>query len=342
MSEETTENMVEETPPVAEQETEAALESTNGTEAPAAEAEVTEEAPTAEVVEAVEGDAAEEAPTADATEAVEGDAAEEAPTADATEAVENDTVEEVSVGAEQQSATSSVNIADLKPAMELQGTIKRIELYGAFVDVGVGKDALLHISQLGKPNVRNVEDVVKQGETITVYVLKVDAENERIALSLEKPPERPINRLEVGEVVTGEVVRIENFGVFVEIGAERPGMIHVSELAVGFVKSPEDIVTVGGEVQAKIIKVNRKKRQIDLSIKALEEEQTRADAAAAAEDADDEPMPTAMEMALRRAMDEVDETPEGKAKADRRQRNSRKRRDALSDALSRTLREHGD
>ncbi len=292
--------------------------------------------------ETTENTVEEATPEAPAAEAPAEDApAAEAPAEDAP-SDEGEAVEEAPADAEAPAAVASVAIADLKPSMELQGTVKRIELYGAFVDVGVGKDALLHISQLGKPNVRNVEDVVKKGETITVFVLKVDAENERIALSLEKPPERPINRLEVGEVVSGEVVRIENFGVFVEIGAERPGMIHVSELAVGFVKSPEEIVSVGGEVQAKIIKVNKKKRQIDLSIKALEEEQTRADAAAAAEDDDSEPMPTAMEMALRRAMDEVDETPEQKAKADRRQRNSRKRRDALSDALSRTLREHGD
>lgn len=70
-------------------------------------------------------------------------------------------------------------IDDLKPGMALKGTVKRLELYGAFVDVGVNQDALLHISQLGKPNVRNVEDVVKAGDEVTVYVLKVDKAADR-------------------------------------------------------------------------------------------------------------------------------------------------------------------
>jgi len=114
------------------------------------------------------------------------------------------------------------SIEELRTSMELRGTIKRIELYGAFVDIGIGVDGLLHISQLGKPNVRNVEDVVKTGEEVTVYVLKVDLENHRIALSLVKPPMMSWDDVREGTVVMGQVVRLEKFGVFVEIGAERP------------------------------------------------------------------------------------------------------------------------
>src|SRR5215475_9870306 len=123
---------------------------------------------------------------------------------------------------------SSIN--ELEVGMELQGTVKRIELFGAFVDIGIGHDGLLHISQLGRANVRNVEDVVKPGEQITVYVLKVEPETNRIALSLVKPPAMSWDDIKEGSTVTGTVVRLENFGVFVDIGAERPGMIHVSEL----------------------------------------------------------------------------------------------------------------
>ena len=75
------------------------------------------------------------------------------------------------------------SIDDLKVGMELTGTVKHLELYGAFVDIGIGQDALLHISQLGK-NVKNVEDVVKVGDQITVYVLKVDKKAGRVALSI--------------------------------------------------------------------------------------------------------------------------------------------------------------
>ncbi len=222
--------------------------------------------------------------------------------------------------------------------MELQGKVKNIELYGAFVDVGVGKDALLHVSQLGKQNVRNVEDVVQVGEGITVYILKVDPSAGRIALSLEKPPENPIHDLKVGDVVTGKVIRIENYGAFVEVGAERPGMVHVSELATEYINSPEDKVSIGDEVRVKVIKVNRKRRQIDLSIKALEEQQQREVMQEISDTDNEEDVPTAMELALRRAMKESDDEGGSSAsQADKKKRNSVKKKNALNDALQRTL-----
>lgn len=241
--------------------------------------------------------------------------------------------------------TAPTRIEEVQPGMELQGKVKRIEIYGAFVDVGVGVDGLLHISQLGRPNVKNVEDVVKAGDQITVYVLKVEPENRRIALSLERPPAMSWDNLREGATVTGTVVRLEKFGVFVEIGAERPGMIHVSELANGYVNSPSDVVQVGQEVTAQIIKINRKKKRIDLSLKALERptESSRPEPAAAEED---ERVPTAMELALRRAMRDVpeDDFPvyrerEGGKKRDKRERRERRdRRDDYEDIFERTLR----
>lgn len=284
---------------------------------------------------------------ADAAEATETETKEDAAPEPAQASAETDVAETAEADAADDTQAASeaegeLSLEDLQPGMELTGRVKSIELYGAFVDVGVGKDALLHISQLGKPNVRNVEDIVKKGEEITVYVIKVDPSAGRIALSLEKPPENPLNQLKTGAVVTGEVVRIENFGVFVEIGAERPGMIHVSELATGYVKSPEDVVSIGDEVQAKIIKVNRKKRQIDLSIKALEEAQVREAAASVNEAEGDEDVPTAMELALRRALNESQDEGAAAAEDDKKQRNSRKKKEQLQDVLSRTLKKHGD
>lgn len=228
--------------------------------------------------------------------------------------------------------TTPTTLNDLRTGMELRGTVKRIELYGAFVDIGVGQDALLHISQLGKPNVRNVEDVVKEGEEITVYVLRVDKSTGRVALSLGQPPNVSWDDLKEGMIVTGTVVRVENYGVFLDIGAERPGMVHVSELASGYVSSPSDVVKVGDQVQARIIKINRKKRQIDMSVKAAEAPvEVQADEA-------EESVPTAMELALRRAMaGSEQEAPRSKTgKRDKRAKYSQEQ----EDILARTLRQH--
>jgi ribosomal protein S1 len=234
------------------------------------------------------------------------------------------------------------SINELETSMELKGTVKRIELFGAFVDIGVGHDGLLHISQLGRPNVRNVEDVVKVGEEITVYVLRVEPDTGRIALSLVKPPAMSWDDIKEGSTVTGKVVRLEKFGVFVDIGAERPGMIHVSELASGYVNSPSDVVKVGDDVKAQVIKVNRKKRRIDLSLKALETpvEVLKKEAAA---DEPEEHQPTAMELALRRAMEangQEYEPPKSSRKRDRRSDKRERQREQMEDIFERTLRNH--
>lgn len=224
-------------------------------------------------------------------------------------------------------------VGELVPKLELRGTVKRIELFGAFVDIGIGQDALLHISQLGKANVRNVEDVVKTGDEITVYVLKVDPNAGRVALSLVKPPDVTWDDLREGNIVTGTIVRVENFGVFVDIGAERPGMIHVSELSNNYVSSASDVAKVGDVVQARIIKVDRKGRKIDLSLKAAEEPvQLPPD------EEEDTNIPTAMELALREAMDSKETSRERREKRERDKRDKQRREQ--DEIIARTLRNH--
>lgn len=230
---------------------------------------------------------------------------------------------------------SAPTLETLQAGQEIRGTVKRIELYGAFVDIGVGNDALLHISQLGKANVRNVEDVVKAGEEITVYILKVDTETKRIAISLVKPPAIDWDNLKEGDILDGEVERIENFGAFINIGAERPGMVHVSEMAEGFVKSPSDVVKVGEKVKVRVLKINRKKRQIDLSMKEPEEK------IEAFMEEEDEDLPTAMALALRKALsqdgDEEDTDTFVSSRKQQRKDRANRRQD---DIVARTLRNH--
>ena len=240
-------------------------------------------------------------------------------------------------------APKSIN--DLSVGMELKGKVKRIELYGAFVDVGIGTDGLLHISQLGQ-QVRNVEDVVKSGDELTVYVLRVDPTAGRIALSLQQPPAMSWDDLHEGMIVTGKITKLEKFGAFLDFGAERPGMIHVSEMANGYVASPSDVVKEGDEVKAAVLKINKKKRRIDLSIKALE---APPEPVAVVEDEPQEYVPNAMEIAFRRAYgDAGEEFPEQRREksGDQRRRgndkrsNKRDRQREMDEIYERTLKNH--
>ncbi|MBC6934494.1 MAG: 30S ribosomal protein S1 [Chloroflexi bacterium] len=228
------------------------------------------------------------------------------------------------------------SLGDLVPRQEIKGTVKRLELYGAFVDIGIGQDALLHISQLGKTNVRNVEDVVKVGDEITAYVLKVDLEAKRVALSLMRPPALTWDEIREGMVLSGTVTRLESYGAFIDVGAERDAMVHVSELSSGYVNSPSDVVKVGDTVEGRVIKINRKKRQIDMSLKAAEAPKAAA-VTTSSSDEDEGDLPTAMELALRRAM--ADKQPSRREKSRKRDKD---RRYALEqeEILSRTLRDH--
>ncbi len=156
----------------------------------------------------------------------------------------------------------------LEPKTKLSGKILKTTLAGALVDVGQPVPGVLHISQLSTESINKVEDVIKEGQTVDVWVRRV--KKDRIELTMIQPLMYDWKELEPEMVVKGKIVRLETYGAFVEIGAERPGLIHVSELTHGFVKTPNEVVKEGDEVEAKVLEVNRKKKQIRLSIKALE------------------------------------------------------------------------
>lgn len=166
---------------------------------------------------------------------------------------------------------------EVKQKMQFTGTVSKIRLAGAVVDIGLGKPAVLHISQIVASDnqpIKRVEDVLQIGQQIEVWVKKVARKDdeERIELTMIKPLDLEWREIKEGMTVKGKVVRLEKFGAFVEIGAERPGLVHISEMAHGYVKQPGDVVKEGDEIEAQVIEVNRRKKQIKLSMKALQPE----------------------------------------------------------------------
>lgn len=166
--------------------------------------------------------------------------------------------------------TDTTTPVTIEPKTKLTGKVLKTTLAGALIDVGQPIPGVLHISQLQRDPVNKVEDVIKEGQTVDVWVRK--ARKDRIELTMIEPLRYDWKDLNPEMIVKGKVVRLESYGAFVDIGAERPGMIHVSELTRGFVKSASEVVKEGDEVEAVILNVDRKKRQIRLSMKALQPE----------------------------------------------------------------------
>jgi len=155
----------------------------------------------------------------------------------------------------------------LEPKTKLSGKVTKITLAGALVDVGQELPGVIHISQIQKDPVNKVDDVLKPGQSVETWVRRV--KKDRIELTMIEPLGMEWGEIQPEMVVKGKVVRLETYGAFVDFGAERPGMVHVSELTRGYVKTPGEIVKEGDEVEAIVLEVNRKKKQIRLSMKAM-------------------------------------------------------------------------
>lgn len=240
---------------------------------------------------------------------------------------------------EPESAVTDVSsISDLKPKMKLTGKVERLELYGAFVDLGVDNSAILHISKLGK-RVNRISDVLAVGDEVSVWVESVDADKGQITVTMQEPLAVDWSDLKVGQQYIGTVTRLEKFGAFVDIGAEKEGLVHISELDHDYVKHPSEAVSVGDEIPVTVLGFSKRKRRIDLSRKALletPESELEVGSEELADDEEEVALPTAMEIALRRAMANGEGQQEAKPKKSGASR-SRQKRDLQDDILSRTL-----
>ncbi|MEA3349475.1 MAG: S1 RNA-binding domain-containing protein [Chloroflexota bacterium] len=199
--------------------------------------------------------------------------------------------------------TNNISVEEIKPKEKFTGTVAKVTLAGAIVDIGTGVPGVVHISRLRKDPVNRVKEVVEVGESIDVWVRQVFPRRKRIELTMIEPLPLEWREINKGMVVEGKVTRLEKYGAFVDIGAERPGLIHISELAHGYIDAPSDIVKKGDEVEVKVISVNRRRKQIKLSVKALTEAPEKAAKSHQVEASKHQkPTPTAMAAALKKAM----------------------------------------
>jgi small subunit ribosomal protein S1 len=251
---------------------------------------------------------------------------------------------------------SSNSTEELKPKAQVTGKVLKTALGGALIELSTGQKGLLHISQMadadGKP-VNRVEDVLKVGQEVDLWVKRIKPEH--IELTMLKPLALEWRDIKSGMVVKGKIAKLDKFGAFVEIGAARQGLIHISEMAHGYVKSAGDVVKEGDELDVMVLDVDRRKRQIKLSIKALTPEPEHEEAPSRPErpsnksrgprkpkqeefQMDPEPSipePTAMEILLKEAMEKAD----AKQKYEKREKSRaiKKLDEDQEEILARTL-----
>ncbi len=210
--------------------------------------------------------------TAEATEAAAGEGASFTPVAE-------------------EAGSRPRKLKDLQPGMELEGRVTSIALYGVFVDIGVGRDGLVHISEMSDTRIDTPSDLVAIGDTVKVRIKSVDPEARRISLTMRsgsgekseggrrgRPKRAEIDKeklaaLKVGDIVEGVITGFASFGAFADIGVGKDGLIHVSELAEGRVEKAEDAVKIGDRFQFKVLEVDPEGTRISLSLRRAQRTQ---------------------------------------------------------------------
>ena len=178
---------------------------------------------------------------------------------------------------ETQSAVRSDFLHQLQKGQVRKGVVSSIVNFGAFVDLG-GVDGLVHVSELSWKHIDHPSEVVTVGDEVTVEVLDVDLDRERVSLSLKATQEDPwrvfARTHAVGQIVPGKVTKLVPFGAFVRVDEGIEGLVHISELAQRHVEVPDQVVNVGEEVMVKVIDIDLDRRRISLSLKQADEDFT--------------------------------------------------------------------
>lgn len=184
--------------------------------------------------------------------------------------------------------------ADAEVGKAYSGIVKSLTNFGAFVDLG-GVDGLIHITELSWGRIKHPSEIVNVGDVVDVYIKDLDSENKKISLGFKKAEDNPWlkvqSEMKVGDVINVKVVRLVPFGAFAEVIPFVDGLIHISQISDKRIAKPADVLTIGQQVDAKIIELDIEKQKISLSIRALLEEEKAEEAAAPAEDAAEEAKP---------------------------------------------------
>ena len=184
------------------------------------------------------------------------------------------------------------------------GTVKSLTDYGAFVDIG-GVDGMIHRTELSWKRIKHPSDVVNVGDEVEVYIKALDRENKKISLGYKKIEDNPWEILKrdypTGSVITVKVVRMTTFGAFAEIFPKMEGLIHISQIANERIEKPQDVISIGDEVQVKVLDIDFDKKRISLSMKALLPEAEKPVEEAVVEEVNDEPVTLSIDELIAKA-----------------------------------------
>lgn len=177
-------------------------------------------------------------------------------------------------------------MAKIEVGMMIEGTVKNLTDFGAFIDLG-GADGLLHISEMSWGRVEDPKKLFKVGDKVNVMIKDISENKIALTLKLEgnNPWKNAAEKYQVGTLITGKVARMTDFGAFVELEEGIDALLHVSQISIEHVEKPSDVLNVGQEITAKIVDFNEETKKISLSIKAVEIENKKAGDTASAGDA---------------------------------------------------------
>ena len=194
-------------------------------------------------------------------------------------------VEAVVLGVNKEEQKISLGLRQLEPnpwdeiekkftiGSTVRGKIRNMTAYGAFVELDEGIDGMIHVSDLSwTRKINHPSEVFKKGDEIEAVVIDIDKVNQRISLGIKQLTEDPWKNIDekykIGDLVKGKVTKLASFGAFVQLGDDIDGLVHISQLSEGHVAKVKDVLKVGQEVEARVIKVDKLERRFGLSIKA--------------------------------------------------------------------------